>query len=293
VTAADIDQTPHSEGNPTSLRVVVEGDDRRLRLKEFLYDWAPMAASVAPLWRTPEPTPFDCGDAVGWLGIDYKDNRGACVQRARTQLEASVTAGEFADDELRRFLRELQPVADATHPVRGVPFHRLSYWVRYQCRPPGVPHGLWDHSPSRPYDDSTALSMAAVRSAAPVRPLVVPARIEQFDVDSAVAFPEHDALELVYRNRANRSDHLWLSAAAAGSDLAPKYPPAPADQSAAVQRTIDLRGTEIAYAALTEDRGAWEALWVEDGIHYAVWVGSSNRIDGDDVRSIVDALERP
>lgn len=293
VSAADIGQTPHSEANPSSIRLEVEGDDRRLRLKQFLYDWAPVAASIAPLWRTPDPTPFDCGEAVGWLGTDYKDNRGACVQRSRTQLEVSVSEGTFTDHELQRFLRELRPVPDSTHPVWQTPFHRLSYWVRYQCRPPAVPHGLWEYSPSRPYDSSDVLSRTAVRSDAPVQPMVVPDSNETFAFDSAVAFPEHDALEIVYRNRANGSDHLWLSAAATESELAPENPPAPADQSAKLRRAVDLRGTEVAFAALTEDRGAWEALWAEDDVQYAVWVGSSNRIDSEDVRRLVDALETP
>ena len=301
VSAADIDQTPHSDGNPCSLRTVITGENRRLRLKQFRYDWAPPAASVAPLWRTPEPTPFDCDDAVGWLGTDYEDRRGACVQRDRTQVELSVLEGEFADEELTRLLDGLTPAdPEGARRVGRVPFHRLNYWARYRSQPPVVPHGLWDYAPEHPYEDSLALSPVALREDPPV-PTLVPAGTfddsatsdNQFVLDSALAFPEADALEAVFRNRANGSDHLWLLATDEESRLAPSLPPEPSDQSAETRETVDLRGTAVHYAALTEDRGAWEALWAEDGVRYAVWAGASKFLDGEGFRELVDSLERP
>ncbi|UPV76403.1 hypothetical protein M0R89_19780 (plasmid) [Halorussus limi] len=285
-------QTPHSEGNPCSLRTVVAGEDRRLRLKQFCYDWAPPAASVAPLWRTPEPTPFDCGDAVGWLGTDYKDNRGACVQRDRTQIELSVTAGEFSDEELIGLLDGLTPADPAgANRVRRVPFHRLNYWARYKVRPPVVPHGLWDYAPEHPYEESLVLSPVALRERSPV-PALLPTG-DRFVLDSALAFTEADAVEAVFRHRANASDHLWLTAADAGSPLAPSLPPEASDQSAEAREAIDLRETTVHCAALTEERGAWEALWEEDGVRYAVWAGASQELDGRAFRSVVDSLEAP
>ena len=292
VTVEDIDQTPHSEGNPCSIRAVVAGDGRRLRIKQFLYDWSPPAASVAPLWRTPEPTPFECGDTIGWLGTDYKDQRGGCVQQDRTQIEISVSDGEFDDEELKNLLDELTPATPKfARSVRRVPFHRLNYWVRYQCRPPSVPHGLWAHSPARPYDDSHPLSPIALSGDLSVSPLVPNG--EQFVLDSAVAFPGVSAIECVFRHRENGSDHLWLSAAAQDSPLAPSIPPEPADQSAETRRAIDLRETTVHYAALTEEHGAWEAIWGEDGTRYAAWAGSSRLLDGEQFRAVVDSLDAP
>lgn len=292
VTAEEMGQTPHSDGNPCSLRAVVEGAGRRLRLKQFLYDWAPPAASVAPLWRTREPTPFECGDTVGWLGTDYKDRRGACVQRDRTQIELSVAEGEFDDDELRRLLDGLSPAdPEAARRVRSVPFHRLNYWVRYRCRPPAVPHGLWDHSPARPYDRCLELSRVALCDDPPA-PLLLPPE-ERFAIDSAVAFPDDNAVECVFRNRRDGSDHLWVTAAAEGSSLAPSIPPEPADQSAETRRAIESRDTTVHYAALTDAYGAWEATWAEDGTHYAVWAAASRRLDGEKFRTLVDSFDAP
>ncbi|WP_137286327.1 hypothetical protein [Halorussus salinisoli] len=290
VSAEDIDQTPHSDGNPCSVRTVVAGEGRRLRLKQFLYDWAPSAASIAPLWRTPEPTPFECGDAVGWLGTDYKDQRGACVQRDRTQIELSVSEGEFTDDELTRLLDGLTPAdPEGARRVRQVPFHRLDYWARYKCRPPVVPHGLWDYAPEHPYEDSLALSPVALRTDPPV-PALVPSG-EQFGFDSALAFSEADATELIFRNRENGSDHLWMLATDEESPLAPSLPPESSDQSGEVRESTDLRGTTVHYAALTEEQGAWEAIWAEDGVRYAVWAGASQYLDGEEFREVVDSLE--
>lgn len=292
VTAETLGQTPWSEGNPCSVRTIVTGEDRRLRLKQFLYDWAPPAASIAPLWGTPEPTPFDCGDAVGWLGTDYKGHRGACVQRDRTQIELSVLKGEFDDAELKTLLDKLSPVVvDRTHSVRGVPFHRLNYWVRHQYRGPSVPHGLWAYAPVRPYDTCQPLSSIALCDTPPVPPLAPPE--DSFVLDSAVAFPDDDAIECVFRHRKNASDHLWLTAVDEESRLAPSMPPEPADQPAETRRAITLRGTTVHYAALTEKKGAWEVMWAENGVRYVVWAGASRFLDGDGFKTLVDTLDTP
>lgn len=295
VSTEEIGQTPHSEGNPCSVRIVVSGEDRRLRLKQFLYDWAPPSASIAPLWGTPDPTPFDCGDSVGWLGTDYKDNRGACVQRDRTQIELSVTEGEFSDDELRRLLGAMTVADPATaRSAQRVPFHRLNYWARYKCRPPVVPHGLWDYAPEHSYDASHELSPVALARDAPVRALAPCGEFEEkFPLDSALAFPEEDAMELIFRNRENGSDHLWLIATDDESQIAPSLPPEASDQSAETREQLDLRGTTVHYAALTEGHGAWELLWAEEGVRYALWAGASQFLDGETFRELVDSLVAP
>jgi hypothetical protein len=97
----------------------------------------------------------------------------------------------------------------------------------------------------------------------------------------------------VFRNRANASDHLWITAAAPDSSLAPDLPPEAADQSAETRERIDLRGTDAYYAALTEEHGAWEALWAEDGVRYAAWAGASAALDGAAFREVIEGLRRP
>jgi len=291
--AADIGQTPHSEGNPSAVRTVVAGEGRELRIKQFCYDWAPPAASVAPLWGTEDPTPVEAGDAVGFLGTDYKGNRGACVQRARTQVEVSVLDGEFDDAELGGLLDGLEPAADPrSTPVRQVPFHRLSYWARYRCEAVGVPHGLWAHGVARPYDECVPCSPVALGAVEPQ--LVVPGDDgpgADYALDSAVTFPESGAVEAIFRHEGNGSDHLWITAAAHDSDLGPAVPPEPADQPAETREAMELRGEPVHYAALTDESGAWEAVWTEDGTTYAAVAGASRYLDGDAFRRLVAELE--
>jgi hypothetical protein len=291
VGADDIGQTPHSDGNPSSVRFVVEGDGRRVRCKQFLYDWAPPAASIAPLWRTPDPEPFPSQTEVGWLGTDYKDNRGACVQRARTQVELSVTEGVFEDEELRGIVDGLVPAApEAASEVRRTPFHRLAYWPRYQASPPVVPNALADYTPTRPYEDSYELSRLALATDSPV-PALVPD--DPYVFDSALAFRGVDAAEFVFRHRENASDHLWLTATAPDSPLAPELPPEPSDQQAAVRDTLSLRDTTVHYAALDEDHGAWEAFWDAGDVRYALVAGASQFLDSDGFREVVASLTTP
>jgi hypothetical protein len=294
IAAEAIGQTPWSDGNPCSLRLLVTDGDRTIRIKQFLYDWAPCSGGIAPLWGTLEPTPFECGDAIGWLGTDYKDNRGGCVQRKRTQIELSVTEGEFDDGDLMRLLDELTPASETATRLQRVPFHHLCYWVRHRCQPPGVPHGLWAHNPARPYHECDPLSPVALAtdsSPSSLSPLVPAGR--DFVLDSAVAFPEGGAFECVFRNRANGSDHLFVTGAPEDSALAPSIPPESARQPAEKRHAVDLRGTEVHYAALSEARGAWEAVWAEDGAHYAVYAGASAQLDGERFRDLVDGMTHP
>ncbi|QLH84673.1 hypothetical protein [Halosimplex pelagicum] len=291
--AADIGQTPHSHGNPSAVRAVVAGEGRELRIKQFCYDWAPPAASVAPLWGTEDPTPVEAGDAVGFLGTDYKGNRGACTQRARTQVEVSVLEGAFDDAELEGLLDGLEPAVDSkSTPIRQVPFHRLNYWARYRCPAVGVPHGLWVHGIARPYDESVPCSPVALGDVDPE--LLVPGDDEpgvDYALDSAATFPDSGAVEAVFRHERNGSDHLWITAAAPDSDLGPDVPPEPADQPAETREAIELRGERVHYAALTEEFGAWEGVWTEDGVTYAVVAGASRQLDGETFRRLVAGLE--
>lgn len=289
VTAEDIGQTPWGEGNPCSLRAIAADADRRLRIKQFLYDWAPPAASVAPLWETPDPEPVERGDAVGWLGSDYKGNRGACAQLARTQIELSVLEGHFEADELAGLLRGLTPAApDRAAAVRATPFHALNYWLGYDCRPPGVPHGLWAYNASRPYDAASATGPFALVD------LEIGALVpsgEHYVLDSTATFHEAGAIEVVCRHRDNGSDYLWLTAAPPDSSMAPAVPPEASDQPAATREPVRLRDTTVHYAALTEEYGAWEAFWEADGVRYAAWAGATSALDGEQFKAVVDALE--
>jgi hypothetical protein len=294
VTPAEIGQTPWSSANPCSVRAIVAGHGRRLRLKQFLYDWAPPAASTAPLWNSPRLTPIPCRDAVAWLGTDYMDRHGACVQLLRTQIEVSVSEGVFADEEIGRLLSELAPAApDVDDPVRRAPFHRLSYWGRYALRPVAVPHGLWDFSQTRRYDCARVVSLDDLRAGTPVLALLpVDGR---YSFDSAAIMEDtqagHREVELIYRHTSNGSDHLWLLAVNRDSGQAPALPPRLSTHPAEVRTAINLRSTTIHYAALDTRHGAWEAFWEEGDTRYALWACASQFMNADIFMALISTLQ--
>lgn len=291
--AQEIGQTPWTEANPGSVRAVFRGKQRCLRLKQFLYDWAPPAASTAPLWNSPHLTPVPGQNAIAWLGTDYLQRPGGCIQLMRTQIEISVMEGEFSEDELGRLLVQLTPAAwESSRAVRGAAFHRLNYWVRYQLRGVQVPYGLWGYHHPRHYDQSQAVSLDELVAKPPLR-LLLPVD-SPYVFDSAVIIageqPFHHEIELIYRHQENMSDHLWMTAIDQNSELTLPIPPEPETHRAAVRQAQGLRNTTVWYAALSEQYGAWEAFWEEEKIRYAVWAGTTPFQDGDQFKTLVENL---
>jgi hypothetical protein len=153
-----------------------------------------------------------------------------------------------------------------------------------------VPNALADYTPTRPFEDSYELSRLALATDSPV-PALVPD--DPYVFDSALAFRARRAAEFVFRHRENASDHLWLTATAPDSPLAPELPPEPSDQQAAVRDTLSLRDTTVHYAALDEDHGAWEAFWDAGDVRCALVAGASQFLDGDGFREVVASLTTP
>jgi hypothetical protein len=293
VQAQEIGQTPWTEANPGSVRAVFRGRQRRLRLKQFLYDWAPPAASTAPLWNSPHLTPVPGQNAIAWLGIDYLKRPGGCIQLMRTQIEISVMEGEFTEDELGRLLLQLTPaVWEASRVVREAPFHRLNYWVRYQLRGVQVPYGLWRYHHPRRYDQSQPVSLDELVSKPPLRLLLPADSSYVFDSAVIIAGEEsfHREIELIYRHQENMSDHLWIIAVDRDSEHTLPIPPEAETHRAAVRQTQTLRDTAIWYAALSEQYGAWEAFWEEEKVRYAVWAGTSPFQNSEQFKTLVENL---
>lgn len=272
--ATDIGQTPWSDANPCSARTVIHGRGRALRIKQFLYDWAPPAAWIAPLWDTPWLVPVVCRKRVGWVGKDYRESLGACAQLQRTQIELSVLEGEFQPSELAAMLRGMAPAdGPAAALVRRAPFHRLNYWVRYRMVPYRVPYGLWKYPHRRPYDTARRLSRAGLLTQKQVRVLLPP--LSEFTLDSAlhISHPglEHQEVEIVLHRRREPDGSLWISCMREGSLAQLPVPPEPESQAAAMREEQKARGTSVWLASLTREHGAHEAFWSEAGHRYAVW----------------------
>jgi hypothetical protein len=294
VEAGQYGLTPWSVANPCSTRSVIEGDSRRLRIKQFLYDWCVPAASTAPLWNSPQLESFRCQDAIGWIGTDYQKRHGACVQLARTQIEISVEAGAFTDDELQRMLRALRPAnPSAAQAVRAAPFHQLNYFVRYKVMGPDVPYGMWRYRAARRYAYCRRAALDDLKAAAPVPFPMMHDPAYEFDSAVIIEYPadHHREVEIVYRSVQNHSDYVWIAAMNADSAIALPIPPKPDDHPAETRGPVSLRGTTVYYAALTEDYGAWEAFWQDGSTRIAVWASASPYLTGETFRHLIEALD--
>jgi hypothetical protein len=285
--AGEIGQTPWSEANPCSLRTLVRGDGRALRIKQFLYDWAPPAAGVAPLWDSEELEPFECEGAVGWLGEDYRDARGGCVQLFDTQVEVSVIEGTFPDDELRELFRSLVPAdPDGGAVVRAAPFHARNYWVRYGVEPYRVPYGLWAWRLRRPYSHATAVPSAADIDGVPSPPPGI--RVESaLRVDT----PGQREAELILRpDGGSEHDRLWMIASGPNSEDDPPWPPELDERAPEVTSEIQSAGGSFWIAGLTAEYGPWDAIWREDGRTYAIWSAPTTTWTRERLTGLVEAL---
>jgi hypothetical protein len=133
-----------TEANPSSYRMEFGNDDRRFRIKLFLYDWAPPAADQPCLWRSKTTAyPLDANFVV-WLGTDFMEHRAATARLRRTNIELSVTRGTFSAEELVSFYRGLVIADDEQRRrIAQCAFAELSYWSRYPAAVVDVPYGLF------------------------------------------------------------------------------------------------------------------------------------------------------
>lgn len=198
-------RTPWSQNNPAAYRFEVAGAGRRLRVKEFLYDWAFPALDHPCLWESnTRAVPID-DRYVLWYGIDYMHHRGASARIARTMIELSVLQGEFNDHELLELYRSLVPAdARATEAIGQLPLAALSYWARRPgATPVGVPVGLWQISQSgKARFRWCAGEQARQRAAATLSGLALDSVSEEETGEGAIAG------EAVYTGGADRGTEL-------------------------------------------------------------------------------------
>ncbi len=290
IRAEDICQTPWSEANPCSTRTMIIGAGRSLRVKQFLYDWAPPAASVAPLWDCPNVRGYPCQDTVAWIGKDFRDAVGAVIQLHRTQVELSVLEGIWTDSELVELLAGMQMAdSDSAVPVCRARFHELNYWIRYRIPPYRVPYGLWVHPYPRPYEEGKPLRVGTALSELPseMRILLPPA--SEWQLDSFVV--THSDCELMFRGIARESEYLILLVMDADHPEALKLPPEPESMSAEIRKRTQARSTDVWIAALTTNFGAWECWWEEAGCRYGLWTSASQQITQEGFAALVESLQ--
>ncbi|MCQ9134372.1 hypothetical protein [Streptomyces hilarionis] len=252
-------RTPWSDANPAGYRTEISGGGRRLRLKQFLYDWAFPAADHPCLWgsRT-RPAAIGSGRVV-WLGTDYLGHRAASARLARTTVELSVLEGEFTDDELVALFAGLRPAtADAVPRVLATPFAELSYWARHPAAMVSVPTGVFqfhrrgqehegDWVPSRDVGDFLAAQG-------------VPVTAGVFRAESAATFGDGAAvreLDVVYSSPSGAELRLTAQRTGGGRLV---FPPQRDKHPAETEiHALDGRPVHLGYSSA--GFGACDAWW--------------------------------
>ncbi|MEV1026416.1 hypothetical protein [Streptomyces sp. NPDC050264] len=252
-------RTPWSDANPACCRTEISGGARRLRLKQFLYDWAFPAADHPCLWGS-DTRPFPIGeDGVVWLGTDYLGHRAASARMARTTVELSVLQGEFTDEEIVGLFAALRPAVPTAPPrVLATPFSELSYWARYPAGPVAVPTGVFafqrrgrEHEGDWIPSDEVAGFLTGTG---------VPVTAGAFRAESAATFGDGVAvreLDVVYTSPTG--GELRLTAQRTGGGRL-AFPPA-RDKHPATGEVRDLDGRPVHLGYVSAEFGACDAWW--------------------------------
>ncbi|MGW4843167.1 hypothetical protein [Nocardia brasiliensis] len=250
---------PWSDANTSSYRVEVIGDGRKLRIKQFLYDWAFPALDHPNLWLSAATaTPID-DRYVCWFGRDYLGRSGAGIRRARTSVEFSVLAGHFSTTELRTTIGSLRASSEfAAHAIHRTRLAELSYWARYPVAPVRAPNGLWKDLAAAP----TAVSWTADPGVTGEKSerASAPSSIGSFRVDSAIEYRSNDARlcrnEIVYSAGPDRGHELRYATWQLPCSLSPERGPHPGSYSTAL-----IAGQLVYFAFVDERFGPWDAIW--------------------------------
>lgn len=252
-------RTPWSDANPACYRTEISGAGRRLRLKQFLYDWAFPAADQPCLWGSAtRPVPFGERRVV-WLGTDYLGHRAASARMARTTVELSVLEGEFTDDELTALYTALRPAVPAAVPrVLATAFADLSYWARHRPAPVAVPTGVFSFQRrGRTPEDAW---IAGEDLAALLAGRGLPPAVGAFRADSAARFGDGATiaeLDVVYTSPDGAELRLTAQAEGGGRLTLPPV----RDKHPALTEIHDLDGRPVHLGYVHAEFGACDAWW--------------------------------
>ena len=256
-------RSPWSDVNPVAYRHEVTGQGRRLRVKQFLYDWAFPALDHPCLWES-RTRPVRLDDAhILWLGVDYMKHQAASARLARTTIELSVLEGEFSDAEISDLYRSMRPAApEAVAAIARTPFALLSYWARYRnATMLHVPIGLWKlRRTGRVYTGRWTAEPAEVKAL--LGEYRLPPELGGLAADSAARFTDAGGkteVEIVYAGGPDRGYELRLIAQRQGEGhLAFPAEPEPHPHQ---EVEVEVGGVTVSLASIDDRYGPWDATW--------------------------------
>ncbi|MCO5971404.1 hypothetical protein [Actinoallomurus soli] len=258
--------TPWSDNNPAAYRFEIAGDGRRLRVKEFLYDWAFPALDHPCLWESrTHAAPVDDRHVV-WFGTDYLKNAAASARLDRTTVELSVLSGTFAEEEILDLYRAMRPADPAVAAeFAATPFAALSYWARRaDAAAVNVPVGLWTFRRRRSHESRWSTGAEAERL---VTELGLPPALGGLDLDSAARFVDdqgREDVEAVYSGRPERGRELRVIAQKRGRGSL-RVPSEPEDQPGE-RDTVRVGGVDVQLGWIDERYGPFQAVYAHGDV---------------------------
>jgi len=165
-----------------------------IRVKQFFYDWAfPFIYADTNLIE--QGSPFIINNRVGFIGVDYKNNKALSYSVGFTTVEISVFDGDVTNEELIEYLSSLKIM---NPDLSKKSFATVSYTARYN-------QGKWgEDEVSR----VTWLNPEAIKS-----DNTFSEELLDYKLDSVGIGKETNEVQLLYRQRENLTDGCWISIA--------------------------------------------------------------------------------
>lgn len=270
-----------TRSNRAAHRSEIAGRGRRLRIKQFLYDYAPPAFDHPCLWESRGIRGFTVGDHLGWLGADFRKLQAATVCFDRTTIELSVTEGTFEDEELQDICRGMTPVdASARRLILRTPLADLCYQSRHREPPIAVPVGYWAHkraeslrvTVTRIGDEATTSRFPGFRLAPPDD--------YGYRLNTAFVFGEPESpqeVDFVFEHEKDAGRYMRLLVSPSDATNGLPFPPALEERHPASSHVMRVNGLDVHHAYQDERYGQHEAVWQKRGLNImlivkpAVW----------------------
>ena len=258
-----------TQSNRAAHRSEFTGRDRRLRIKQFLYDYAPPAFDHPCLWESKDIRAFPVNDHIGWLGTDFRKLQAGSVCLDRTTIELSATEGAFSDEELQAICRGLKPaVPEARDSILQTPFADLCYQSRHEEPPIAVPVGYWAHKRSESLR-VTALSAENIPAHVPGSGLSLPPDYG-YRLNTAFVFGDPESpqeVDLVFEQAQDAGRYIRLLVSRSDAEQGLPYPPAREQRQPSSTRVLNINGLDVYHAYHDERYGQHEAVWQKNGLN--------------------------
>jgi len=185
---------PETKDNRSSIYFYAKLQNGIIRVKQFFYDWAfPFIYADTNLVK--QGNPFIINNRVGFIGIDYKNNKALSYSVGFTTVEISVFEGDVTDEELIEYIANLVLI---NFDLSKQSFATVSYTARYD-------QGKWAE------DEVTRVKWFEPETIDGEN--TFSETLLDYKLDSVGIGKETNEVQLLYRQKDNLTDGCWISIA--------------------------------------------------------------------------------